>query len=351
MGVRVCVIGGGLAGSLLTWRLARAHPEWHIDAVAGTRTGTDATAASGGAVRAFERHPEQRELAIASILELRADATVREWCDFRRVPTFYLTERPGAVEAEVAEVEAALLGAAVLYSGADLRRMGWRDVPDDAVAVGEHDAGYLSPARLRAAAYRAAVDQHGATAHAGDVTGIAPSASGGLTCVIAGTARDYDLVVLAAGGWTASVLRAAGLAGDGYRTKAIQFAIHPLTGWVPPVFIDEATGLYGRPTADGGLLVGLPTDQWDVDPGHPTPVAGLSEAAISAAVARFDRLQAGPPARVVWAADCYTETPVLRLRPVAGAPGLHTFTGGSGGSAKTVLAASAAAARLVAAEV
>jgi len=49
------------------------------------------------------------------------------------------------------------------------------------------------------------------------------------------------------------------------------------------------------------------------------------------------------------AADCYCDPPILRLRGLAdAAPSLLTFTGGSGGSVKTVFAASRlAAAQLV----
>ena len=49
------------------------------------------------------------------------------------------------------------------------------------------------------------------------------------------------------------------------------------------------------------------------------------------------------------ATDCYCDPPVLALRPVAGEQGpIFTFTGGSGGSVKTALAASLqAAARLL----
>ncbi|MGG7609836.1 hypothetical protein ACQ5JZ_10565, partial [Streptomyces sp. ZG43] len=47
--------------------------------------------------------------------------------------------------------------------------------------------------------------------------------------------------------------------------------------------------------------------------------------------------------RSVAACDCYHDPAGLALRPLGG--GLHTFTGGSGGAAKTVVAASRRAAR------
>jgi len=57
---------------------------------------------------------------------------------------------------------------------------------------------------------------------------------------------------------------------------------------------------------------------------------------------RLPRLRLGPVVRRAGAADCYTEPAVLTLRTVA--EGVYAFSGGSGGSAKTALAASARAA-------
>ena len=63
--------------------------------------------------------------------------------------------------------------------------------------------------------------------------------------------------------------------------------------------------------------------------------------------ARYSAGVHGPAASTtaspVSAADCYSDPPGLALRHVTGA--MHTFTGGSGGAAKTALAASRIAAR------
>jgi glycine/D-amino acid oxidase-like deaminating enzyme len=156
----------------------------------------------------------------------------------------------------------------------------------------------------------------------------------------------YDVVVLATGGWTAHVLRASSLPADGYRTKSIQYCIHTTGDWRPPHFVDEIAGAYGRPTADGGLLLGVPTDRWDVDPDRPPALPDLPDIAARRASARFPRLQLGPVIRRVSSMDCYADQPGLALRPVtASGHRLLTFAGGAGGSVKTVLAASDQAAR------
>ena len=151
-------------------------------------------------------------------------------------------------------------------------------------------------------------------------------------------------VVLAVGAWTPAVLAAAGLPAAGYRTKSIQYVVHRVGGWRPPQFVDGVTGLFGRPTADGGLLLGLPTERWDVEPDRPPLDPALPESAAELARARFPALRLGAGGRPVHSCDCYAGDPGLALRRVVDAHPLFTFTGGAGGSAKTALAASARAA-------
>jgi hypothetical protein len=69
------------------------------------------------------------------------------------------------------------------------------------------------------------------------------------------------------------------------------------------------------------------------------------ERAAELAARCFPGLKLGAARRRTGAADCYTDPPVLALRRVSGwAPQLFTFTGGSGGCAKSALAASQRAA-------
>jgi glycine/D-amino acid oxidase-like deaminating enzyme len=148
-------------------------------------------------------------------------------------------------------------------------------------------------------------------------------------------------VVVAAGQWTGKLLGASGHPAQRYRTKSIQYSIYRTGDWQPPIFVDETTGLYGRPTADGGLLLGLPVDLWDVDPDRPVVTRDMHDEAARLARHRFPGLALGPATSRVGSADCYADRPILSLRPVIDAGHrLFTFTGGAGGSVKTVLAAS-----------
>ena len=353
--MRVCVVGAGVAGSLLAWRLIRAGV--HVDVIGGRPDRPDATAASGGLVRGFEPDTPACRLAADSLGELRADPTLARWAAYREIGSVYACA--GRTAAELApllsEVDERLPGSATLVDPAGLSAgHGWLDPPADLLAVVERHAGWLSPDRLRQAVLTDAA-RLGAR--------LTPGEAGPVTAL---TGR-YDAVVLAAGRWTPRLLAAARLDTGGLRTKAIQYGLHAAAAgerraaahpasdagrtaggaggvpWSPPAFVDESTGLWGRPAADGLVLLGVPSDRWDVDPDRPEVDEAMHRRVAELAADRFG-VAVGPPRQVVASADAYGDPPLLALRPVPAVPGLHTFTGGSGGAAKSALAASRLAA-------
>lgn len=347
--MRVCIVGGGLAGSLLAWRLADladGRPGWLIDLVLGDGA-PDATAASGGAVRAYEAEPEQRDLAVASLVELLNRPALRAWAEYRPTGTVYLRDGetwPHAQQ-EQQEIDQRLPGWARLMPAADLADQGFAGLPAGTLAMVEQGAGCIAPDRLRRALLADLAARGRITLRAGPLTDLVPDPDGAITTAVGGRRYDCDLVVLATGACTPALLHRHGLPADGYRTKAIQYVVHAVDGWRPPTFVDTTTGLYGLPTADGGLLLGLPTRAWDVPPIRPPLDAELLAQAARLATARFPGLRLGPAQVRVSAADCYYDPAILALRQVAGFDRrLFTFTGGSGGSAKTSLAASRRAA-------
>ena len=246
----------------------------------------------------------------------------------------------------VADIEAGLPGSARLTGATELTGIGWSGLPADCVAVAEQRAGYLSTARLCETVLSDPAVRRRVRVLPIDLDTVIPQDDGSLLCSVAGEQRYYDLVVLATGPWTPALLRASGLPeGASYRTKSIQFVVRESRTCRPPHFVDHLTGLYGRPEGGRELLLGLPTDEWDVDPDRPETTAGLADRAAELAHSRFPRLRLGRIVRHVAATDCYTTDPILDLRPVLnGEHRLFTFSGGSGGAAKTALAASRLAA-------
>lgn len=339
--MRVCVAGGGLAGTLLAWRLAADPAVDRVDVMAGGQAAADATAASGGVVRGYEPHPEQRRLAADSLAELLASPVLRRWSAFRPTGCLYVRAADPWLAGDVAEVEARLPGSTRLLDGGELSALGWAGLPDGTAGVLEPGAGCIDPGALRAAVLADLAGRPSVAVLPWTLDTVLHSADRGVACWAGGRRHHYDAAVVAAGAWTPRILVANGFPAQGFRTKSIQYTVYRASGRRPGPFVDETTGLYGRPV-DDGMLLGLATDQWGVVPGRRPPTPELHDRAARLAAARLPGLELGPALAAVDATDCYADPPTLGLRPVARR--LWTFTGGSGGSAKTALAASRRAA-------
>ena len=228
-----------------------------------------------------------------------------------------------------------------LAAGPELAELGWAGLPADTVGVVEGCAGFLSPSRWRAAMRTDLHTRGGVAVSSAALATISTGAHGSVICTAGHQRQEYDVAVLAAGAWTPGLLRRNGFEASGFRTKSIQYTVYRVAGPCPPPFVDETTGLYGRPTPDGGLLLGLATEEWDVTPGGRAPTVELHQEAARLTRTRLRHLALGSPMAVVNATDCYCDPPALALRPVPDTGGgVWTFTGGSGGSVKTALAAS-----------
>jgi glycine/D-amino acid oxidase-like deaminating enzyme len=343
--VRVCVVGGGLAGTLLTWRLAQRPEVERVDLLTGGDTSHDATEVSGGVVRAYEPLPEQRRLAVESLVELSASAVLRDWAGFRPGPSLYLRTWDPGVDAALRQLDRARPGSARLLGGSELDAMGWAGLPYGTVGVLEQGAGQLSPSRLRGAVLADLTMRSSVGVSSASLDSLLARVDGTVAVWASGRRAEYDIAIVAAGAWTPRVLVANGLSARDYRTRSIQYTVYQTLGWRPPAFVDETTGLYGKPAANDGFLLGVATREWDVVPG-PRPVTAEVHARARALVsARLPWLTLGPARASVNATDCYCQPPVLALRSVPSTAGaVLTFTGGSGGSARTALAASRAAA-------
>ncbi|MEU5694665.1 FAD-dependent oxidoreductase [Actinosynnema sp. NPDC020468] len=323
--VKVGVVGGGVAGALLALRLRREHGV-AVEVFAGPPSTADASGASGGLVRGVESTPEASRLASAALAEVRGSAELLEWSGYREIGSVHV-RGPGA-EPDTSAVDELLPGSAEVVGGAELAaRFGFRDAAD-AVAVVERHAGYLSPDRLRARALGWLAD-HGAQVRPVLATTVAP----GLVTV-AGAEHRFDAVVVAAGAWTGRLVGA-----EGWRTKQIQYGVYRVRLPGLGVLVDDVTGLYGRPWGDGTFLLGLGCDRWGVDPDRVEPDRASAALVVDRVRERFGATAV--PERVVASFDGYGPDPGLRLR---GSDGLFTFAGGSGGAAKTVVAASRLAA-------
>lgn len=345
--MRVRIAGGGLAGAALAWRLAQ-FSGITVDLLLGPHRSRDATSASGGAVRAYETLAAQRELAIASTAELLASHTLRRWAGFRRASFVYVRDDAADLPQQVSEIEQVLPGSAALMTAAEAFGR-TADGPcwagPDAAAVVERQSGSISCGALRDALITDLARRPHAEVRLATLTGATVGADRGVRSRTGDADSEHDILVLAAGAWTPDLLRRIGCAAAAYRTRSIQFSSYDAGSWRPSLFADDRTGLYGRPLAGGGIALGVPVTAWGAAPGCAAIAQAVDLQATQLAAECFPRLRLGPVRARTSAVDCFCDPPVLSLRPVPGTgSSLLTFTGGSGSSAKTVLAASQRAA-------
>lgn len=337
--MRIAIVGAGIAGALLAWRIRRQAPRAILEIFTKDGPDTaDASGASGGIVRGFEVSPHACAQAAESLAELRGSPMLRDWACYQETGSLYLLPADVDAAESLSAVEQALPGSAAVVGPGELAgHYPFRGLQPGTVGVAERQAGYISPRRLRGSVV-AWLTSAGVPIRQDAVAVTADPA----VRLADGTTRRYDLVVVAAGPWTPSLLARSGLPGQQLRTKQVQYSLCRATVPGLTVFVQDGSGFYGRPADRGTFLFGLPCDHWDVDPGAVTP-----DQALATATAAYAQRSFSVPVQTVStvaSCDCYRDTPGLRLRRCAASPALLTFTGGSGGAAKTALAASRAAA-------
>jgi glycine/D-amino acid oxidase-like deaminating enzyme len=337
--VRIAVVGGGIAGALLTWRLGGAFRRVRVDLyVAGT---ADASGASGGLVRGFETDQALCRMAAESLAELRGSRLLREWAGYQEIGSVYVLPLAADLAGLVDLVHERIPGSARIASGEQLQHeYPFRDLPDGTVGVVERHAGYLSPGQFRQAVLASSSAR--IRRISGPITAVTTDPA---VHLCDGRRVRYDAVVVAAGAWTPHLLTSSGLPRGQLRTKQIQYTLCAASLRGVGAFVDDTSGIYGRPNSADTVLVGLPGDRWDPHPEEVVPDPDLAARVLAVARTRLGMtVPPGAASRTVAAADCYHEPSGLALRRIVPGFDLFTFTGGSGGAAKTALAASRSAA-------
>ena len=225
------------------------------------------------------------------------------------------------------------------------------NVEDIGAAAYEPDSGYADPAAT-VDGFRRRAEEMGArimpwTAvtridrHQSRVRGVETSAG----------RIESDAVVLAAGAWSARLGRDIGL-DLCMRPKAIDTVAvtRPAELREPHmVFIDNVLGNYFRPEAGGLTLVGVPCQEWDIDPD--TLGTGLPPQAASRGAEllthRIPAMERATLARGYRAFDGYSQDRHAILGQVDGIDGLYLATAFSGSGFKIAPAIGACMAELI----
>jgi glycine/D-amino acid oxidase-like deaminating enzyme len=225
-------------------------------------------------------------------------------------------------------------------------------VDDVGAAAYEPDSGYANPAETVDGFRRRAVELGARVLPWTEVVRIDRRESRVLGVETSAGRIDAGAVVLAAGAWSRRLADEIGLALPA-RPKAIDTVAvsRPAELRAPHmVFIDNVQGNYFRPEAGGLTLVGVPCQEWDIDPdtlgtGLPEHAAGLGAGLLTHRIPAMERATLSRGYR---AFDGYSPDRHAILGRVDGIDGLYVATAFSGSGFKIAPAVGTCMAELIA---
>ncbi|MDQ3152216.1 MAG: FAD-binding oxidoreductase [Actinomycetota bacterium] len=350
MSPRIVIIGAGVGGAAILEALTRAGIG-QTTLFEKECASAGATGLSGGLVRVYHTDPFLSDLAAESVPGLRLlDRALSSSTGYVQAGSLYLEadHRVPRMRDEVERLRGRCDGP---HGGWPLRVL----LPDEGMArfpafewagvgaaVYEERAGYASPRQTTKALLSLATSRGAVVVEEtpvleiqtrwGRVAGVRLASSS-----FAAEPFAADIVVVAAGAWSRDLLTGLGPAAP-LRTKRIQYNFFQVSG-APrhPPFIDDTTGVYGRPHEPGRSLIGMALDEWDVSLG-PTAINPLTSVAIhDAAIRRAPWLRGARAAGGVSGFDAYTPDGHALLGFDDQIEGLFLATGCSGGGFKMAL--------------
>jgi glycine/D-amino acid oxidase-like deaminating enzyme len=348
----VVVVGGGVNGISIAYALAARGVK-----VALVEKGALASGASGRSsalVRMHYTNEEDARLAFASF------PVFRNWAELMGGPAVFThTGFVNVVAPQYAEnlrrnVEM-LKGLGVNTSaltGAELKELQpFANVEDVGAAAYEPDSGYANPAETVEGFRRRAVELGARILQWTAVTRVIRQESR-VTGVETSAGRiDAGSVIVAAGAWSKRLCEELGLALPA-RPKAIDTVAvtrPPELGTGHMVFIDNVLGNYFRPEGGGLTLVGIPCQEWDIDPdtlGTGLP-PGAADVGAHLLMHRIPAMERATLARGYRAFDGYSPDRHAILGRVDGIDGLYLATAFSGSGFKIAPAVGMCMAELV----
>jgi sarcosine oxidase subunit beta len=347
----VVVIGGGVNGASIAYALASRGVSCALVEKGALASG--ASGRSSALVRMHYTNEWDARLAWASY------PVFRDWAELMGGPpvftrTGFVTVVGPAYAEHLRKNVDMLRGIGVdtrAITPTELRELQpFANVEDIGAAAYEPDSGYANPAetveglRRRAEALGATITPWTA------VTAIHRRDSRVLGVETSAGRIDAGAVVVAAGAWSPRLCRELGI-DLRTRPKAIDTVAvrRPFELPTHMVFIDNVAGNYFRPEAGGLTLVGVPCQEWDVDPdtlgtGLPPEAAGMGARLLTHRIPLMERATL---ARGYRAFDGYSEDRHAILGPVDGIDGLYLATAFSGSGFKIAPAVGLCLAELI----
>src|SRR5499427_6950840 len=348
----VVVVGGGVNGASITYALAARGVK--VVLVEKGALASGASGRSSALVRMHYTNEWDSRLAWASF------PVFKHWAELMGGPAvfthtgFVNVVAPAFAENLRRNVEM-LRGIGVnttAITAAELKELQpFANVEDIGAAAYEPDSGYANPAETVEGFRRRAEDLGARIMQWTRVTSIARRESRVLGVETSSGRIDAGAVVLAAGAWSPRIGRELGL-----DLHARPKAIDTVAVARPPelqrghmVFIDNVQGNYFRPEAGGLTLVGVPCQEWDIDPD--TLGTGLSAQAADVGAQlmahRIPAMERATLARGYRAFDGYSRDRHAVLGRVNGIDGLYLATAFSGSGFKIAPAVGICMAELI----
>lgn len=225
------------------------------------------------------------------------------------------------------------------------------NVEDLGAAAYEPDSGYASPADTVEGFRRRAEELGGRVMQWTAVTRIVRRESRVLGVETSSGRIDAGAVVVAAGAWSSRLCREIGI-----DVPARPKAIHSAVVTRPPelraphmIFIDDPQGSYFRPESGGLTIVGVPCQDWDIDPDALGNALPPHAAAVGAQILthRIPAMERATLARGYQAFDGYSHDRHAILGRVGGIDGLYLATAFSGSGFKIAPAVGLCMAELI----
>ena len=333
------VVGGGANGASTAYHLA-ARGVRRVLLLERRHLGAGATGKSGSLVRMHYTNEAESRLAFESLKIFREFRNIVGGdCGFEPIG-FLQMVAPGfeaALERNVARQQRLGIGTQVVSRDRVRDLLPGSRVDDIGAAAWEPESGYADPAgtiegfRRRASELGARILQwtpvRKILRRESRVTGVETSAG----------RIDAGAVVVAAGAWAPRLCRELGLELPA-RVKGLDTVqVERPRALTEPhvIFIDNVLGTYFRPESSIRTVVGVPCQEWDLDPDAPMVLAP-GAAAIGAQILthRIPAMEGATLARGYRAVDCYSRDRHAILGRVDGIDGLYLATAFSGAGFK-----------------
>ena len=211
------------------------------------------------------------------------------------------------------------------------------NVDDLGAAAWEPDSGYADPAGTVEGFRRRASELGAQILQWTPVRKILRSESRVIGVETSAGRIDAGAVVVAAGAWAPRLCREIGieLPARPKGLDTVQVERPPALAEPHVIFIDNVLGTYFRPESRIRTIVGVPCQDWDVDPDAPMVLApGAAAIGAQMLTHRIPAMEGATLARGYRAVDCYSRDRHAILGGVDGIDGLYLATAFSGSGFK-----------------